>query len=430
MGPRRRVVVLGLTLGVGFALPSPSEAIPAFARKHSLSCTACHEAWPKLNDFGRAFRDRGYRLGTGVDEPTAAAPGYWPVSLRTAPGYAYTSTNPVDTDDGPRTVGTGAFEHPEADLLAAGTLGSKASFLLIFAGFGSEGLAQIEAAFARINDLGGSSWLNLKVGKHELDQPRAGHRALTLTQGYLVYGHRPAGEANALGFDLSENQLGVELSGHDLGSRTRYAVSLVSANGAPGSESILSSPTLYGHLSRRFHPSPRGLTQVRVGAFGAVGWWPSAFRTLDGEPLEGTGHDNRRFDRTGAELALWFGPLSRPLALTAVVERGAQKRGLIAGDERDARWWGGFLQVEATPRLSFTAFSRYDLVRNTDQPLGELAASFGDEDALTAGLRYTFDFSSRADVAWHLEGTWRRTRGLGDPDGTGKQVFTGIDFAF
>ncbi len=38
------------------ALPIPAGkvyAIPAFARKYGMPCSACHEAWPKLNNFGQ-----------------------------------------------------------------------------------------------------------------------------------------------------------------------------------------------------------------------------------------------------------------------------------------------------------------------------------------------------------------------------------------
>ena len=28
-------------------------AIPAFARKYGLPCSACHTAWPELNNFGQ-----------------------------------------------------------------------------------------------------------------------------------------------------------------------------------------------------------------------------------------------------------------------------------------------------------------------------------------------------------------------------------------
>ena len=37
------------------------EVPRAVPRKPGVRCTVCHEAWPVLNDFGRAFRDYGYR---------------------------------------------------------------------------------------------------------------------------------------------------------------------------------------------------------------------------------------------------------------------------------------------------------------------------------------------------------------------------------
>lgn len=42
--------------------PAPADAIPAFARKHDLSCTACHTKPPRLNDFGEAFHMAGFRI--------------------------------------------------------------------------------------------------------------------------------------------------------------------------------------------------------------------------------------------------------------------------------------------------------------------------------------------------------------------------------
>jgi hypothetical protein len=34
-------------------------AIPAFARKYGLPCSACHTAWPELNNFGMVFAITG-----------------------------------------------------------------------------------------------------------------------------------------------------------------------------------------------------------------------------------------------------------------------------------------------------------------------------------------------------------------------------------
>jgi hypothetical protein len=44
--------------------PSPSFAIPAFARKYDLSCTSCHTKPPRLNAFGEAFHMAGFQIPT------------------------------------------------------------------------------------------------------------------------------------------------------------------------------------------------------------------------------------------------------------------------------------------------------------------------------------------------------------------------------
>src|ERR1700719_4814858 len=76
-------------LAMVVALPHPAEAVPAFARKYGVRCTVCHEAWPVLNDFGRAFRDNGYRMNLGKDEPTVTDPSYWPIYAEAQPHFGF-----------------------------------------------------------------------------------------------------------------------------------------------------------------------------------------------------------------------------------------------------------------------------------------------------------------------------------------------------
>ncbi len=46
----------------GFAWSTTAEAVPSFARKHELNCSACHNAYPQLNATGREFKEAGYRF--------------------------------------------------------------------------------------------------------------------------------------------------------------------------------------------------------------------------------------------------------------------------------------------------------------------------------------------------------------------------------
>src|SRR6184192_2783590 len=109
-----------------FFTPTDSFAIPVFARKYGLPCSACHEAWPKLNSFGQKFKDEGYQLGNERDAPIYQQPTYWPVAMRITPHWHNESggRTPVDTPAGvvEQTVNTSGFDLTGIDILTGGTL--------------------------------------------------------------------------------------------------------------------------------------------------------------------------------------------------------------------------------------------------------------------------------------------------------------------
>src|SRR5271169_4179254 len=43
-------------------MAQPSFGIPAFSRMYGTSCSTCHIDFPKLNDFGKAFKDAGFKF--------------------------------------------------------------------------------------------------------------------------------------------------------------------------------------------------------------------------------------------------------------------------------------------------------------------------------------------------------------------------------
>ena len=108
MTPRKSLAA-GLLLAFVFAgCVRNAFAIPAFARKYGLPCSACHEGWPKLNSFGQKFKDEGYQLGNEKDSPIYQNPTYWPVAMRITPHGHYESLGlvPVDTVPGDPTNST------------------------------------------------------------------------------------------------------------------------------------------------------------------------------------------------------------------------------------------------------------------------------------------------------------------------------------
>ena len=84
----------------------------------------------------------------------------------------------------------------------------------------------------RLDNLFGSSWLNVKLGRFELDNLLSEKRILTLTGNggiYQLYHFIPVGDNNIFG-QIGDNQLGLEVMGHSGNDRTRYSASLLSSS--------------------------------------------------------------------------------------------------------------------------------------------------------------------------------------------------------
>ena len=61
-------------LALFLLFPQLGHAIPAFARQYQTSCTTCHLDFPKLNDFGKAFKDAGFKFPTDDEGMIKIAP--------------------------------------------------------------------------------------------------------------------------------------------------------------------------------------------------------------------------------------------------------------------------------------------------------------------------------------------------------------------
>ena len=374
-----RTVRAGLLSAVGLAAlvvatSVPAYGFPAFARRTGLRCTACHEAWPVLNDFGRAFRDNGYQLRLGKDNPTENPFSYWPVAIRITPHYEFDSVTGQQTDQGKKTLSTGGIADGAMDLLVGGNLNQNVSYLVVPTGFASDGVVNLESYWVYFTRaIANSDWLNIRVGKHEVDLPDSAHRSINLTNPYLVYGYHPAGDQDVAGvFDLGSNQRGVELLGHDRGSFTRYSVSIFNANDSPGSQHAWDSPSYYGHFQKYWRLDSYGLSEAEIGFFGSLAQYPTKSLTQDGVPIPGTGSALASSERYGIEGSLLLGPAETPVHLTLVLADGKDNRDLYQGAaNRDGTWDGGFLEAIWVPPvegLHWSIFGRYDAIRNKQQP--------------------------------------------------------------
>jgi hypothetical protein len=444
----KRIIIPLLALVATVALGRPAYAIPAFARKYGLPCSACHEAWPKLTNFGQVFRDNGYQLGTDRDAPIYQDPSYWPITFRVTPQWHRESNNRVAVDSVPGTASAGqveskvitsGFDLSGIEIWTAGTLYKNISFAIEPFINNTSGTS-LESIYVRFDNLLNSRWLNFKVGKFELDTLISEKRILTLSNtgsSYYAYHFTPPHDNNFFG-GLGDNQLGVELMGHSANSYTRYSISLLSNNdGRPG---LPSSRTynVYADFTQGFEIPRLGLQ--RVGVYGYLGESPTFFQTRGGVPLAGTGAGNRSFYRAGA-YGLWYAgkfdfstfylhgqdnvflgngvPANQPLTLSAGAVGPA--------------WNGGFVEAHYTYNPRLILIGRYDLIRMSRQANTSTRGDLGNLDAWTVGYRWYPFMSTRAGLAWMQE--YSRLRSVGTAPLSGRNDTTssflmGFDFAF
>ena len=460
----RAAVIFILVLGVVLSVRQPAHAIPAFARKYDLPCSACHEAWPKLNDFGIAFRDRGYQLGNEKDSPIWQNPSYWPITFRITPEWhrESSSNQVVDTVPGNPALGqiyqdvtTHGFDFSGLDIWAAGTLYKDISFSVLPSA-DSSGSFHFENVFVRFDNLFRTRWLNLKLGKFELDNLVSEKRMLFLSSNggfYQVYHYTPFREVQFRAsnppivqfnpvFGIGDNQLGVELSGHSENSYARYSVALLSSNeGSPG----LPNRTYdwWASFNQGFAVGKLGVQ--RVGAFAFFGQRPTFFNTSFGSPVLSEGLGNKSLYRAGRTGLFYIKKVDFSTVFVhgwdnVFLGTGTAANAPLPVGARGPTWNGGFVETHFTysPQLVFV--QRNEIVRMSRQVFRTDPRDLGDVDAFSFGLRYYPFMFSRAGLALHTEYSLVRsyksasplptsTRPFG-PDLRSSSVFIGLDFAF
>ncbi len=157
-------ISLGLIVGMVVMLAPSREvsAIPSFAREHGLKCSACHLAFPRLNEFGMEFKQRGFRLpgkeGTFVwDQKTFPISGVVVARLRIS--------HRDDPVTGERIRTRSRFELEEVELMIAGTVAPKIGYFVEFEQEVTEGGEfTVDQAWVQFSDLLPGSHLNLRGG--------------------------------------------------------------------------------------------------------------------------------------------------------------------------------------------------------------------------------------------------------------------------
>jgi len=439
-------------------------AIPAFARKYGLPCSACHTAWPELNYFGLAFRDRGYQMGNDRDSPIWQDPSYWPVTARITPNWHWENTSHQLTDEVTEAPGTtvtqSGFDLSGMDLWLTGTLFKNISFSILPT-TDNTATWHFENAFVRFDNLAGSEWLNVKVGHFELDNLISEKRFLFLSANgglYQNYHFIPAGDSN--NFGIGDNQSGVEVQGHSANSYTRYTVAFLSSNeGGVGLTSSVLAPTPADNFTGRtydwFFSFTKGfqtgsLGLQRIEPFFYYGQRPTVFNQMvGGAPLAGTGTGNKPFYRVGVQSDFFLGkfeflPFFQHSEDNAYLANSLASNTPLSPGMQNAIWNGGFIESHYywNPQLVFVG--RYELVRMGQQGNPLNAGTTGNIDAYSFGYRWYPIMFSRAGLAWHTEYSITKSIGIMplSLDGSGylpatnttpvwsSSVMAGFDFDF
>jgi hypothetical protein len=448
-----------------YALPLHTgnvRAIPAFARKYGLPCSACHTAWPELNNFGQVFRDNGYQLNNDHDSPIYQDASYFPITMRITPNWHREASNNQAIDQvrgvGPLRGGTLAsqgFDLSGMDIWATGTLYKNISFSLLPSSDINASF-HFENAFVRFDNLLKSRWLNLRVGKFELDNLISEKRFLFLSANggiYQSYHFVPAGDSNTFGF--GNNSLGMELAGHSVNSYTRYSVSLLTgSDGAPGIPTS-HSYDVYGAFSQAFQVGKLGLE--RFGGFGYYGERPTYFLTSGGDPTTsataafvGGGVGNKPFYRAGFNAQLNFGRLevlpyflhAQDSVFLGTSTPADQPQNLPTGAVAPV-WNSGFVEAHFHYSPQFVFTGRVELVRMSRQAVPATTPSGQSNiNAYSVGYRWYPIMFSRAGLAFHNEYSITKTVGMPPLSGTGSvgpftggptwsnSLLAGFDFAF
>ena len=282
-----------------FLANQKANAIPAFARLYGTSCMTCHIDFPKLNDFGKAFKDAGFQfpkddeteiklppvmLGAEAQKQVfpksvwpGTIPGIPPIGLRFNTFFQATGADRnrfnVLTPAGsvPQYIPSTDFASGYFSIFSAGNLGGNIAFWvdddISVSGDNSSGhLGDGYMKFVNVSrflKLPKDS-LSVRAGQFELDLPITQARSYNLSP-YDIYSEANIGAVNSMvslqqnvsnGFVFANPAKGIELSGGHQYGGYHYSVAVVDQNTSGIAQSSNTSPYL---------PSATGSSNGGVG---------------------------------------------------------------------------------------------------------------------------------------------------------------------
>lgn len=300
------LLFVAFTVVLTLSVPRKSQAIPAFSRQYQTSCSTCHLDFPKLNDFGKAFKDAGFKfpkddqtflkvppvmLGAPAQKDLwpntiwpGTIPGMPPIGLRMNNFFQVSSRHanafnqlnppgtPASTVGGFPLVPRTDFETGFFSIFTAGNFGSDIAFWVDddISVAGDNGAGGLGDGYLKFVDLSRflkmpKDSVSLRAGRFELDLPFTQARSINLSP-YDIYSEAKIGAMNSLiplqqfvnnQFGLADTANGLELSGGHQYGGYHYSFAVINQNTSGVTQSANTS---------LFVPSATG------GANGGVGF--------------------------------------------------------------------------------------------------------------------------------------------------------------
>ena len=326
-------------------------AIPAFSRLYQTSCSTCHVDFPKLNDFGKAFKDAGFKFPKDDETYLKVPPvllgaeaqkevwpnSIWPGRITGLPPIGLRMNTFFQVTSGPRErfnvlASNNTFPQfiPGTDfqtglfsIFTAGNLGSDIAFWVdndISVG-GSNAAGGLGDGYLKFVNLGRvfhlpTDALHLRAGQFELDLPFTQARTINLSP-YDIYSQSNIGVINSLTaqqnvanqFTFAGAARGIELSGGHQYGGYHYSVAVIDqntsglnqpdntspflpsatggANGGVGFASDTSAKVVYSRFSYRFNLERDEANRKEIQAAGPSGPRDHTYLNLGGFFLNG-----------------------------------------------------------------------------------------------------------------------------------------------
>ncbi len=450
-------------------LVAPSaQAIPAFARKYQTSCSTCHNNFPELNDFGKAFKKNGFKFPkddeTYVKEPPVLLgakaqrmvfpkaiypgeiPGAIPIGFRYSGFANYNSKQPLGLGFLPR---TDLFSPNTFTVIAAGSMGDRLSFWIdddiSTGGSGADG--GLGDGYLKVNDLGHyiglpKDALNVRFGQFEMDLPFTQARTINPTD-YDIYDQ--ASVAGALGttnnpFQFGAPQRGIEIGGYPNDGYFEWSVAAL--NGSNDAPAGRNSKDVYARVSKRFNlerdagvrkevqaagpTGPRDHSAIRFGGFYYYG---RNALNADGKLFPGFGTIHEPFYRVGGDVRFKY----RNLELWGLMMYGRDQNlvpdtttGFVE-HATPVTFSGGFAEAEYWFYPWLIGIMRYDAVNSPTDALNGISLhdtrnrfSPGVQILVRANIKTVLEYERRWQQPVGAGGLYFRPNGL----------LAGIDYTF